>query len=105
MTDVYTIDEVARHNHAQDLWLVMHGEVYDITKFLTEHPGGEEVLLQLAGQDATECFDSVGHSEEAINLRKNFKIGELLNDVSSGKSETKRMKMMTAGLATCFLPR
>lgn len=99
------MDEVARHNHAQDLWIVIHDAVYDITKFFKEHPGGEEVLLQLGGQDATECFDSIGHSQEAINLRESFKIGKL--GKSSGGSETKtRMKTTitkTTGLTTSFL--
>ncbi|XP_077267178.1 cytochrome b5 isoform X1 [Temnothorax americanus] len=88
MMDIYTADEVARHNNANDLWIVIHGAVYDVTAFHKEHPGGEEVLLQLAGQDATECFDSIGHSYEAINLRETLKIGELVDDISSAESKT-----------------
>lgn len=36
---------------------MINGSVYDITQFVDEHPGGEEVLLDVAGQDATEAFD------------------------------------------------
>ncbi|XP_024877763.1 cytochrome b5-like isoform X1 [Temnothorax curvispinosus] len=86
--DIYTTDEVTRHNNANDLWIVIHGAVYDVTAFHKEHPGGEEVLLQLAGQDATECFDSIGHSYEAINLRETLKIGELVDDISPAESKT-----------------
>lgn len=44
-----------------------------------QHPGGEEVFLASAGQDATECFDTIGHTNEAKSLMKSFKIGELIN--------------------------
>ena len=36
---------------------MINGSIYDITPFVDEHPGGEEVLLDVAGQDATEAFD------------------------------------------------
>lgn len=34
-----TLAEVAQHNKADDLWIVVAGKVYDVTKFLSEHPG------------------------------------------------------------------
>lgn len=79
MTNIYTNDEVARHNNENDLWMVIHGSVYDLSKFAKEHPGGAEVLIDLAGRDGTVCFDDIGHTTEAILLRETFKIGEILN--------------------------
>ncbi|CAK7201115.1 hypothetical protein SEUCBS139899_003817 [Sporothrix eucalyptigena] len=61
----YTYQDVAEHNTNKDLFLVIHDKVYDVTKFIDEHPGGEEVLLDVGGQDATEAFEDVGHSDEA----------------------------------------
>lgn len=43
-----------------------------------QHPGGEEVLLDQAGKEATEAFEDVGHSTEARGMMKKFKIGELV---------------------------
>jgi cytochrome b involved in lipid metabolism len=83
----YTTEEVAPHNNLQDLWIIIHGNVYDLTLFLPEHPGGEEVLLALAGQDGTECFESIGHSDEAKQLREKFKIGEITNQRSAAQSQ------------------
>ncbi|RKP09461.1 cytochrome b5 [Thamnocephalis sphaerospora] len=65
MSQVYTLAEVSKHNTKDDLWIVLHGKVYNVSKFVEEHPGGEEVLLEQAGQDATESFEDVGHSDEA----------------------------------------
>ena len=76
-----TYSEVAKHNTAADLWIVYKDGVYDITKFLKEHPGGEEVLLNLAGKDSTKCFDDIGHSIEAIHLRETYKIGTVAGDL------------------------
>ncbi|XP_010188539.1 PREDICTED: cytochrome b5 type B, partial [Mesitornis unicolor] len=44
---------------------------------LFQHPGGEEVLLEQAGRDATESFEDVGHSTDAREMLKQYYIGEL----------------------------
>uniref|UniRef100_A0A183BSG5 Cytochrome b5 n=1 Tax=Globodera pallida TaxID=36090 RepID=A0A183BSG5_GLOPA len=76
----FTKDEVARHNHDGSAWIIMNDKVYDVTKFLMEHPGGEDVLLQWAGSDATEAFNDVGHSNDAKELTENYLVGEVNND-------------------------
>lgn len=42
-----------------------------------QHPGGEEVLREQAGGDATESFEDVGHSSDAREMAASFVIGEL----------------------------
>lgn len=42
-----------------------------------KHPGGEEVLMEQAGKDATESFEDVGHSTDARDLMKEHLIGSL----------------------------
>nr|XP_006121487.2 cytochrome b5 [Pelodiscus sinensis] len=48
--------------------------------FPLQHPGGEEVLREQAGGDATESFEDVGHSTDARTLSESFIIGELHPD-------------------------
>ncbi|XP_020657466.1 cytochrome b5 [Pogona vitticeps] len=76
----YTLEEIKQKNHSQSTWIILHNRVYDLTKFLEEHPGGEEVLREQAGGDATENFEDVGHSSDARALSETFIIGEVHPD-------------------------
>ncbi|OWR48971.1 cytochrome b5 [Danaus plexippus] len=75
---LFTREELKCRNSREDAILIIHNGVYDVTKFLDEHPGGEEVLLELAGRDASEPFEDVSHSSDARSLMKKYKIGELV---------------------------
>ncbi|KAK9013706.1 hypothetical protein V6N11_041705 [Hibiscus sabdariffa] len=65
------------HKDRTDCWLLISGKVYDVTQFLEEHPGGDEVLLAASGKDATDDFEDVGHSDDARELMKKYCIGEV----------------------------
>ncbi|KAI0174388.1 cytochrome b5-like heme/steroid binding domain-containing protein [Pestalotiopsis sp. NC0098] len=73
----YTYQDVAEHNTKKDLFMVIHDKIYDCTKFVDEHPGGEEVMLDVGGQDATEAFEDVGHSDEARETLEQLLVGQL----------------------------
>merc|ERR1719440_851396 len=53
------LEEVAKHTSKSDCWVVVAGQVLDVTKFLGEHPGGELAILTFAGKDATEEFNMI----------------------------------------------
>ncbi|CAL1128826.1 unnamed protein product [Cladocopium goreaui] len=57
--------EVAKHNSKSDCWVVVDGQVLDVTSFLSEHPGGELAILTFAGKDATEEFNMI-HPPDVI---------------------------------------
>lgn len=62
-------------NQARQTWIVIREKVYDVTKFIDLHPGGEEVLMDAKGKDASAIFEDVGHSHEAIKMMKDYCIG------------------------------
>ncbi|CAG9768806.1 unnamed protein product [Ceutorhynchus assimilis] len=74
----YSFKEIEKHNDSKSTWIVINNDVYDVTQFLKEHPGGEEVLLEQAGKEATETFEDVGHSSDAREMMEKFKIGTLV---------------------------
>jgi len=81
MTDrVIRLSQLAQHNGADSLWVAIEGRVYDVTKFLQEHPGGQEVMLEQAGRDATIPFIDVGHSLDARQMAEQYLIGVLAED-------------------------
>lgn len=69
--------------------MIIDKKVYDVTKFLDEHPGGEDVLLDSSGQDATQGFEDVGHSAEARAQLKELFIGEVREATEEEKQQAK----------------
>merc|ERR1719274_349856 len=61
----YTMEEVAKHTTNTDCWVVVAGQVLNVTNFLKEHPGGELAIMTFAGKDATEEFNMI-HPPDVI---------------------------------------
>ncbi|WVQ79977.1 hypothetical protein IAT38_002078 [Cryptococcus sp. DSM 104549] len=71
---------VAEHDSREKgVWIVVHGNVYDVTDFLDDHPGGAEIILRYAGKDATEEYEPI-HPPDAIkdNLDPSKHLGPLV---------------------------
>ncbi|XP_034427662.1 cytochrome b5-like [Hippoglossus hippoglossus] len=77
---LFRLSEIQEQNSFKSTWIIIHHKVYDVTKFLEEHPGGEEVLREQAGGDATESFEDIGHSSDAREMASSMVIGELHPD-------------------------
>ncbi|KAI9813365.1 MAG: hypothetical protein M1832_006323 [Thelocarpon impressellum] len=61
----FSLEEVAKHNKKDDLWIAVKGIVMDVTHWLDEHPGGPQALFSHMGRDATEEFAML-HDDEVI---------------------------------------
>ncbi|KAH9918175.1 cytochrome b5 [Epithele typhae] len=76
MSKLVTFAELKQHKTKDSIYILIHEKVYDVTKFIDEHPGGDEVILAEAARDATEAFEDVGHSDEARALLKDMLVGD-----------------------------
>ncbi|KAI2623156.1 FMN-dependent dehydrogenase-domain-containing protein [Hypoxylon sp. NC1633] len=72
-----SVAEISRHRSLDDLWLVVDGTVYDLTRFAHEHPGGAAPLLQHAGKDASAAYAEVHSPSLITTLPPSARIGVL----------------------------
>jgi len=98
MAKVISLDELREHTTKEDIWVLLHSKVYDVTKFIDEHPGGDEVILSEAGKDATEAFEDVGHSDEARALLPGMLVGEF----EKGENEIKAKAYQSTAAAAAM---
>ena len=78
MSKQITREELSKHNTAEDCWCSYEGEVYDMTTYLKKHPGGQKVLLSVAGKDMTELYKKY-HSYLSIQIIAKLKVGVLVD--------------------------
>ncbi|CAI8030831.1 Cytochrome b5 [Geodia barretti] len=69
--------EIEKHADISSCWVVIHGKVYDLTAFVSEHPGGPDILLDVAGGDGSELFEDIGHTSSARAMMTQYAIGEV----------------------------
>ncbi len=77
-TTTYTLADVAQHKDSASCWTIVRGNVYDVTTWIGQHPGGEQAIRSLCGVDGTTGF-SAQHAGERRpeNELASFQIGIL----------------------------
>eukprot|EP00486_Rosalina_sp_Unknown_P005730 CAMPEP_0201570692 /NCGR_PEP_ID=MMETSP0190_2-20130828/13038_1 /ASSEMBLY_ACC=CAM_ASM_000263 /TAXON_ID=37353 /ORGANISM="Rosalina sp." /LENGTH=157 /DNA_ID=CAMNT_0047994477 /DNA_START=25 /DNA_END=498 /DNA_ORIENTATION=- len=73
----FTMEEVKKHGNEESPWVIIYGGVYDMTEFQLDHPGGPDVLQDIAGQDGTEEFENILHTEKARKMGHKYLIGSM----------------------------
>ncbi|TFY57580.1 hypothetical protein EVG20_g8489 [Dentipellis fragilis] len=77
---IYTASDVAQHDSASSCWVSHRGRVYDVTGFLADHPGGDDLLLKYAGRDVENVMKDPqehDHSDSAYAMLEEFIIGRV----------------------------
>lgn len=73
-----TMTEVASHNTAESCYAVVKDSVYDLTEWISKHPGGAGAIEGMCGTDATAAFEGKhGGSEDIAKTLEKFKIASL----------------------------
>uniref|UniRef100_A0A7S4S2G2 Nitrate reductase n=2 Tax=Ditylum brightwellii TaxID=49249 RepID=A0A7S4S2G2_9STRA len=72
----FTLEEIAKHNTEEDVWIIVKDRVYDCTEYLELHPGGIDSIIINAGEDATEDFEAI-HSVKATKMLEKYYIGDV----------------------------
>ncbi len=86
---LYSIKQVEKHNKKNDAWIIYKGYVYDITKWIPNHPGGN-IIMKGVGKKIDNLFTKFhSHSDNAKNIMKQFKIGKLKKQVKKTKKLNK----------------
>lgn len=76
----YTKAQVATHNNQTSCWSIIDGNVYDLTEWIGNHPGGPEAILSICGKDGSAAFH--GQHDDAkrqADILATMKIGVLAN--------------------------
>lgn len=99
---VYTVAEVAEHTSRDDALIIIEGKVYDAGRFLRNemHPGGE-VILTMAGRDATDAFRAYHPDSVARRKLPKYKVGVVDHvevDEMTAEYRAMRIKMEDDGL-------
>mmetsp|Transcript_26047 Transcript_26047/g.42572 ORF Transcript_26047/g.42572 Transcript_26047/m.42572 type:complete len:147 (+) Transcript_26047:30-470(+) len=74
---IFTWEDVKKHQSEESPWVVIYGGVYDMTEFQMDHPGGPDVIQDISGQDATEEFENILHTEKARKMGHEYLIGSI----------------------------
>eukprot|EP00245_Coleochaete_scutata_P003319 TRINITY_DN1486_c0_g3_i1.p1 TRINITY_DN1486_c0_g3~~TRINITY_DN1486_c0_g3_i1.p1 ORF type:complete len:479 (+),score=68.99 TRINITY_DN1486_c0_g3_i1:93-1439(+) len=76
-TPEITLEELSKHNNINDCWIAIEGKVYNVTKWIAAHPGGEITIVDMAGQDATDVFTAF-HPARVAKLLPKYFVGNLV---------------------------
>lgn len=96
------LEAMSKHNSAEDCWVAIDGNVYDLTDFASKHPGGSAVILDVAGKEASNEFLAAGHSMKARKMMTKYMVGHILSRAYEQKDDVPLDPNMRGDLSQPF---
>ncbi|CAJ1461376.1 unnamed protein product [Effrenium voratum] len=75
----YTVEEVAKHNTRESIWIIVDDLVYDLTRYIDKHPGGPLMIENMAGKDCTDVFANYHSARVYKQMLPPMLIGQATN--------------------------
>lgn len=72
-----SMSKLLKHNTAQKgYWIMINRRIYDVTRYIDEHPGGAKILIHFSGLDCTDLYTAVHANQQQVSgLLRNYEIG------------------------------
>ncbi|ODA79100.1 hypothetical protein RJ55_04691 [Drechmeria coniospora] len=101
MSKTFTASDVASHNQPDNLYIIVDGDVYDLTKFQDDHPGGKKILQRVAGKDASKQFWKYHNEGILKKFQSRLQVGSLdTKPKAEAKAEAKSVVVKPAAAAS-----
>jgi len=77
-TKQITWQQIKKNNKSSSCWTVVNGKVYNVTKWINQHPGGSSRILGLCGRDGSSMFTGQHAGQSApLSVLASYQIGVL----------------------------
>lgn len=78
VTASYSLADVSSHKSPSDCWSAINGKVYNLTPWISKHPGGSSAIISLCGIDGSTGYNGAhGQQKRPANELAGFMIGLL----------------------------
>jgi len=79
---------VSRHNSMSSCWMIIDNKVYDITSYFGSHPGGDAIMVNFCGKEASNAYhlSPHRHSSYASGLLSRYLVGDMGSTVRPGSN-------------------
>lgn len=101
----YTLEQVAQNADRSSCWVALHGEVFDFTAFIDDHPGGARGILRHAGTDASDVFAELHSQSIFAAFGPSYRIGKLRVGSESQWQGVPLARRSAEGISHCSTPQ